>query len=473
MQTSKPIFSPCKPASRTILLRQLRQALQEQAIRRARQDPAAFLALALGGDAGVPVVLPPLHRDLQRFLGTQRRALIELPRDHGKTTQVCTHIAWELGRNPSLRVILICSTDTLATERGRYIRTLIEHNAIVRRVFPMLQPASPWKESEFAVQRQCHVIGASVQALGLGCGATGARADLLVCDDVVAVNAVFSVADRQRAKRYFFDNLMNLLEPQGRCWCLSTPWHVDDLNQELKRTPGFALFRRDIGNDLEPIWPEKWPRERLVERRAEIGSRAFARGYHLQPIAEEACLMRPEWIRTWLPDDQTPDRVIMSIDPAAVASERNDASALVVLARIGNVVHCLAAEARRVTAPDLVAWIDTMDRQWQPDVILFEACAAFAAVKDLLAARTRFGPRLQGVKPTSSKAARISALAVCVENGSFRLREAPGGGIDPAQQALFQEMLLYPLGAHDDLVDAAALGVLALLRQGNEPRIWI
>jgi len=30
-----------------------------------------------------------------------RRALVELPRDHGKSVQVCIRVLWELGRRPS------------------------------------------------------------------------------------------------------------------------------------------------------------------------------------------------------------------------------------------------------------------------------------------------------------------------------------------------------------------------------------
>src|SRR5437899_1758278 len=79
---------------------------------------------------------------------------------------------------------------------------------------------------------------------------------------------------RERVKTAFFDNLMNLLEPDGRCWCLFTPWHHEDLNAALKRNPAFALFRRAVGPNLEPVWPEKWPAEKLAQRRQEIGTLA-------------------------------------------------------------------------------------------------------------------------------------------------------------------------------------------------------
>ena len=80
---------------------------------------------------------------------------------------------------------------------------------------------------------------------------------------------------------------MNLLEPDGRFWGLFTPWHVDDLNSTLKRNPAYALFHKAVGDDLESVWAEKWPRERLEERRREIGEASFARAYRLVCVPED------------------------------------------------------------------------------------------------------------------------------------------------------------------------------------------
>ena len=58
-----------------------------------------------------------------------------------------------------------------------------------RAVFPDLKPARPWAAEAFTVARPAEAIGPSVAAFGVGAGSTGARADLLVCDDVVDVRS--------------------------------------------------------------------------------------------------------------------------------------------------------------------------------------------------------------------------------------------------------------------------------------------
>jgi predicted phage terminase large subunit-like protein len=444
----------------------------EQRLRtQARNDPARFVAICLAGIHRWPDELPELHCELQEFLSHHDRALIELPRDHGKSTQVCARLIWELARNPSLRIKIVCANEALAVERGRFLRDAIAQNLRIRWVFPQFRPAQPWEAMRFTVARPQSVIGPSVAAFGIGASSTGARADLLVCDDIVDVKALRSKSDRERVRIYFQENLVNLLEPDGRLWCLFTPWHTDDLNSRLKSNPEYAHFRRAIDADLTPIWPEHWPRERLDQRRREIGELSFARAYRLICLSDDELAIRADWVQFWT-EPTNYEAKVLAIDPAISASAKADASALVVLARtIENRIHCLEAIARRANAPALVQLIDDFDRRWRPDAILFESNAAFAAVRDLLIRHARFGPKIQSVVQTRDKSARVRVFSVSVQNGSFRLAGKPTGGVTPGQQELFDEMTTFPGGEHDDLLDAAAFGTEWLLNR-PEPRVW-
>ncbi len=461
-----------------------------------------FIRLCFTDSHGIPIVQAPVHAELQQFLSDHPKALVELPRDHGKSFQLCCRVLWELGRDPGLRIKIVCATDTVAAERSRFLRDSINQNAALRKALPQLRRGHPWAAEGFTISRPANAIGPSVAAFGVGAGSTGTRADLLICDDVVDVRALHSRAERDRVSDFFTNNLMNLLEPHGRFWGLCTPWHSDDLNARLKKNGAYALFRRAIGPNLEPVWAEKWPPERLRARKAEIGSASFARGYRLVPIADEETPIRAAWVRFWSePADY--DTVLLSVDPAVSSSAKADCSALAVLGRVagrplpltpspkkgggvdqspsllrGGVgegfcapeVRVLACTARRVPAPELVALIDTFDRLWNPAVILFETNAAFLGIKDLLARHTRFGPKLKSVTQSADKGSRVSAFSVAVENGAFRLL-GDGGVVDVGQRELFEQMTTFPFGEHDDLLDAAATGCAYLLDR-REPRVW-
>ena len=103
-----------------------------------------------------------------------------------------------------------------ATERARFLRDAIDGALQMRMVFPDLKAAMPWGASSFTIQRPANAIGPSVTAYGVGAGSTGTRADLLVCDDVVDVRSLHNKNERGRVADYFENNLMNLLEPDGR-----------------------------------------------------------------------------------------------------------------------------------------------------------------------------------------------------------------------------------------------------------------
>jgi len=445
-------------------------SLDRQRITNARRDPSAFVGLCCTDPELRPLTQSAVHRALQRFLSAHGKALVELPRDHGKSMQVCARVLWELGKNPALRVKIVCATEGIAEERGRFLRQAIAGNTRIRTIFPRLRPGAPWGETRFSVERPATVIGPSITALGVGAGLTGTRADLLVCDDIVDVRSLTSAAERARVKAFFRDNLMNLLEPDGRCWCLFTPWHANDLNAELKHGGAFALFRRAVGRDMRPVWPERWSRRRLMERQMEIGAASFARAYRLVPLNEEVMTIRPQWVRFWC-DEEPATRTVLAVDPAVSTKPSADASALVVLALgMDNRVRCLEALARRASTPDLVDRMEELDRRWNPDAILFESNAAFQGIKDLLVRHARFGPKVLGIAQSRNKAARVGAFSVQVQNGTFQLKGSTAG-VDPGQQELFDEMTTFPAGEHDDLLDAAAMGTEYLLGR-PEPRVW-
>jgi predicted phage terminase large subunit-like protein len=75
------------------------------------------------------------------------------------------------------------------------------------------------------------------------------------------------------------------------------------------------------------------------------------------------------------------------------------------------------------------------------------------------------------VSQSKDKGTRVAAFSVSVQNGSFRLMGDGRGSVDPSQQALFDEMTTFPVGEHDDLLDAAAMATTYLVGV-REPRVW-
>src|SRR5580704_12844710 len=97
-------------------------------VKQARTDPDVFIELCFKDALGEPIRQGRVHRELQAFLSASAQALVELPRDHGKSMQVCSRILWELARRPGLRVKVVCASEALAAERGRFLREAVGSN---------------------------------------------------------------------------------------------------------------------------------------------------------------------------------------------------------------------------------------------------------------------------------------------------------------------------------------------------------
>src|SRR5262249_5253131 len=113
---------------------------REQRLRRMREQVNELAEYAFTDSEGRPLRQAAVHRDLQDFLTHHERALVELPRDHGKSVQICIRVLWELGRRPWLRVKIVCASEALALERSRFLRSAIAANQSLREAFPTLQP---------------------------------------------------------------------------------------------------------------------------------------------------------------------------------------------------------------------------------------------------------------------------------------------------------------------------------------------
>ena len=73
-------------------------------------------------------------------------------------------------------------------------------------------------------------------------------------------------------------------------------------------------------------------------------------------------------------------------------------------------VRCLAAIARRVSTPELIELIASIDATWHPDAILFESNAAFQGIAAIMTQQASFGAKIKPIAQTKDKASRVAAF---------------------------------------------------------------
>jgi len=235
------------------------------------------------------------------------------------TTQVIGRLLWEFGRNPNLRVKLVCASDSKANERVQEIREHIGRNPRVKEVFPHLEPAEDrdWTKRKLTLRRTLIQRDVSLEALGIGSSVTGGRADMLIFDDICDERNTLRFPElREQIKRTFKAAFAPVLEPDGRTWYICTLYHEADNSHELIRagrygcechdTPdddgsprAWDIVRHDVGvagDTMHPLWPRVWNRVRLEARKLKIGAVEFDRAYRNMPQSESTQIVPGAWI---------------------------------------------------------------------------------------------------------------------------------------------------------------------------------
>ena len=141
-------------------------------------------------------VLGAVHRDVLRWWTrgeSKSHQLLLMPRDHQKSALVAYRVAWEITRNPAIRILYISSTANLATKQLKFIKDILTSDTY-RLYWPeMVHPEEgkreKWTEFEFSVdhpKRKAEAVrDPTVFTAGLTTSITGLHCDVAVLDDIV------------------------------------------------------------------------------------------------------------------------------------------------------------------------------------------------------------------------------------------------------------------------------------------------
>ncbi len=230
---------------------------QERATQRAREDAAVFLETVIkDAYTGQPIKLAEIHRTWLDHINYcwQRglHAIILAPFGHGKTSIILGIILFLLGRNPNLRIKLVCADDTAAVDRLGAIKKYIEFDPDYRRVFPGTRrdQTGPWSQTTIRVQKTTISKDETVKALGINTGNMGSRSDLNIFDDICdRRNMIEQPALRDKVFGGFVSTFQSRLEEGRLSVAIMTRWHEQDVpgrimaDPEMRRAYGILIQR--------------------------------------------------------------------------------------------------------------------------------------------------------------------------------------------------------------------------------------
>jgi len=438
-----------------------------------RHNLYAFLELAFGQlHPGKPFV-PTSHIEamcwqLQRVAAGQcNRLVITVPPRHLKSVTVAVaFVAWLLGRNPALKILVASYGSDLAAKHARDFRAVIEM-ADFRRLFPQfaIDPARD------AAMEMMTTLRGGRKAVSVGGATTGFGADIIIIDDLLKADEARSEAGRERAKIFFDETLFTRLDDKqnGIIIAIQQRLHEDDpaghllakgfehlnlpaIAEELQELPLYysKTFIRKPGDVLAPLLES---RAELEAMRRTMGAAAFSAQYQQNPTPPGGNRIRWEWFGTWhepRPRDWY-QYVVQSWDTALTGQPTSDYSVCLTLGFREGYWHLLDVDRRRLDYPDLKRRVVALAKQWDPNTIIVEDAASGRPLVQEL--KRHVWPddrgRIWAYSPRLDKETRVEVQSAKLEQGLVLLpSEAPW------LTAFRSELLGFPNARYDDQVDS-------------------
>jgi len=413
---------------------------------------------------------------LQRVAdGEHLSILIEMPPRHGKSMTVTESFpSFYLGKNPNKRVIAAAYSDGLAKKFGRLNRN--KFNEFAYELFGEQMSESNAAVKDWSIEGKA----GGMIATGIGGSITGHGADLMIIDDPIKN---LKEAMSQTMRDFVWDEWEATLSTrlQGDDCSLiviMTRWHEDDLIGRLLarsprkwirlRLPAIAEDENDLLNRVpgEPLcrelgYDEKW----AANKKVEVGSRTWASLYQQRPAPAGGNIFKREWIKFYVRDEQMKrdwglsddvivlplhfDKMAQSWDCTFKKTESSDFVAGQVWSRKKAQYFLLDQDHKRMNFPDTVKAIRSMTDKWPKATSKYiEDKANGSAVIDTLK------DEISGiipVDPDGGKEARANAVSPLFEARNVYF---PHPNMCPWVNDVIEEMVSFPNGAHDDMVDA-------------------
>lgn len=186
--------------------------------------------------------LGSVHRQIIRWWMSEGKShqLLLLPRDHMKSALIAYRVAWELTKDPSLRILYISATSNLAIKQLKFIKDILT-NDTYRAYWPdMINPEEAkrekWAEKEISIdhpkRREENIREPSVFTAGLTTNIIGLHADICVMDDVVVSKNAYTELGREKVREQY-GHLSSIEGTGAREWVVGTRYHPNDLYNDL------------------------------------------------------------------------------------------------------------------------------------------------------------------------------------------------------------------------------------------------
>lgn len=312
-------------------------------------------------------------------------------------------------------------------------------------------------------------------AVGVGGPLTGRGAHLLLIDDPVKNREdADSEIVRRKTRDWYTSTAYTRLMPGGRIVVIQTRWHEADLSGWLLAEHGHedwtVLNLPAINDNGEALWPEQYPVEALEKIQRAIGPRDWSALYQQRPAPETGDYFKREWIVPVQTIPPLSELAIYGGSDYAVTANGGDFTVHAVVGVSSDGRLYLLDLWRQQAASDV--WVDAfcaLVRKWKPIGWAEETGQIKSGVGPFLVKRMLETDSLvfrEQFPTRGDKAVRAQSI-----RGRMAMQGLHVPADAPWLADLLSEMMSFPVGVHDDQVDALGLvgQLIDRMGMGNVP----
>lgn len=424
----------------------------------------------------------PVHDDLEKFLmKPARKKAILLPRGHLKSEIVTISKSIQhILKNPNVRILIANQIWDISRGFLRSIKGYLEGSPLPQLYGNFV--SNRWNEDEIIVRQRTNrgLKEPTVATTGVEAEKTGGHYDVIVLDDLTGLTNSMTKEQREKTKR-FRRSMVNLLDPGGIIYEIGTRWHLDDTFSEIfeKESDYYDIMVRQVVENGKILFPEKFSQrfnakykdfemttepcmDYIDHLKKTLPYVEFSAQYLNNPIDEENQDFKKSFFRYF---DRRPENLYIALTMDLAISEKsfNDYTAFVVtgMDRYYN-IFVLDYLKGRWNPSDVIRNVFQMQAKWKPNAVGMETqglqkTLKYAVEQEMRTRGVHFPvEELTSGIQADAKKQRIRALEPFYRDGKVHHANWM------KDRELEIELMTFPKGKHEDLIDALSYSLQVL-----------
>lgn len=410
--------------------------------------------------------------------GKSKRIIFTCPPQHGKSTFISEILPpWYLGCFPDNRVLLGTYEADFAETWGRKARTIMEEFG------QDLWGVGVDQRSHAADRWDIADAQGGMMTAGIAGGFSGKKGNLFIVDDPHK-NSDEAASEVMQEKVWDFYRTCALtrMAEDGIVIVMHTRWHEGDLIGRLQAAMAdgsgekFEVINLPAIAEEPETWPTGWTRapgdilcpelfskETLLTRRSALGPYFWSALYQQRPTPEGGGVFKREWLQSWTyagKDNELCNLggrlfrwseliAFVTVDLAVSMKTEADFTAIAAWAvtNAGDLI-LLDMDRRRMEGPDILPAVQRMMDRTGATLAWIEKTGFQLS---LIQQAQRDGMDVRELEADRDKLQRAIASTATMDARHFWIPPAA-----PWLDSYVHEMLMFPKGKHDDMVDVTS-----------------